>query len=51
MNFADRLTRQYRLSFLTTAQKKATYQKIRLATEVENAELVAQDRVYVPAAK
>jgi hypothetical protein len=49
--FADRLTHQYRLAFLAAAQKKATYQKIKLTTEVENAELVAQDRVYVPAAK
>jgi hypothetical protein len=49
--FAERLTHQYRLTFLAAAQQKATYQKIRLATEVENAELIAQDRVYVPPAK
>jgi len=30
---------------------KATYQRVKLETEVPNADLVAADRVYVPAAK
>ena len=49
--FADRLGHQYRLTFLAKAQKKAAYQRIRLQTEVRNAQLVAAGRVYVPAAK
>lgn len=49
--FAERLTHQYRLTFLATEQKKTTYQTIKLTTEVDNAELVAQDKVCVPAAK
>lgn len=49
--FADRLKHQYRLTFLAKTQKKAAYQRIRLQTEVANAQLVAADRVYVPAAK
>lgn len=49
--FADRLRHQYRLTFLAKPEKKAAYQHIRLETEVPNAELVAADRVYVPAAK
>ena len=49
--FADRLQHQYRLTFLAKAQKKPSYQRIRLQTEVRNAQLVGADRVYVPAAK
>ena len=49
--FADRLRHQYRLTFLAKAHPKAAYQRIRLQTEVKNAQLVAADRVYVPAAK
>jgi hypothetical protein len=44
-----RLTRQYLLSFLAKPEKKAGMQRIKLRTEVPNAELVAADRVYVPA--
>jgi hypothetical protein len=47
--FADRLTHQYRLTFLAKAGKKASYQHVRLETEVPNAELVIADKVYVPA--
>jgi hypothetical protein len=49
--FADRLNHQYRLTFLAKPEKKASYQHVKLETEVANAELVAQDKVFVPAAK
>lgn len=49
--FANRLNHQYRLSILAKAESKPSYQHIRLETEVPNADLVAADRVYVPAAK
>jgi hypothetical protein len=49
--FADRLNHQYKLTFLAKADKKASYQHVRLETEVPNAELVTADRVYVPATK
>ena len=49
--FADRLKHQYRLTVLAKPEKKANYQRIRLETEVPNAELVAAARIYVPAAK
>ena len=49
--FADRLKHQYKLTFLANAGHKAGYQHIKLETEVTNAELVAQENVYVPAAK
>jgi hypothetical protein len=48
---ADRLDHQYRLEFLAKLRRKATYQRVRLETEVPNAELVAAEHVYVPAAK
>ncbi len=48
---SDRLRHQYKLTFLAKPEKKATYQHVRLETEVPNAELVTADRVYVPAAK
>jgi hypothetical protein len=44
-----RLTHQYLLTFLARPEKKARLQSVRLWTEVPNAELVAADRVYVPA--
>jgi hypothetical protein len=47
--FAIRLGHQYRLTFLAKAGKKASYQHVRLETEVPNAELVIADKVYVPA--
>lgn len=49
--FADRLKHQYRLTFLAKPEKKAGYQRIRLETEVPNTELLAAERVFVPAAK
>ncbi len=48
--FANRLSHQYKLTFLAVPGNKAGYQRIRLETEVTNAELVAQQNVYVPAA-
>ena len=48
---ADRLKHQYRLTVLAEAASEARYQRIRLETEVPNAELVAAESVYVPAAK
>jgi hypothetical protein len=49
--FAARLTHQYRLTILIKPDKKPSYQSVRLETEVSEAELVAADKVYVPAAK
>lgn len=49
--FADRLKHQYRLTFFARVGKKAGYQRIRLETEVPNAELVAAARAYIPAQK
>ena len=48
--FASRLNHQYRLTFLAKSSGKATYQHVRLETEVPNAELVTADKVFVPAA-
>jgi len=48
---ADRLKHQYRLTFLAKPEKNASYQHVRLETEVPNADLIAADRVYIPAAK
>ncbi|HXB22894.1 MAG TPA: hypothetical protein VNV88_16015 [Candidatus Solibacter sp.] len=49
--FARRLKNQYRLTFLAKPQKEPGFQRIRLETEVSNAELVAVERVYVPGTK
>jgi hypothetical protein len=45
-----RLTRQYLLTFLARPEKKSGMQRVRLQTEVPNAELVGASQVYVPAA-
>jgi hypothetical protein len=45
-----RLAHQYLLIFLTKPEKKAGMRRVRLQTEVPNAELVAASQVYVPAA-
>jgi hypothetical protein len=45
-----RLTRQYLLTFLARSEKKPGMQRVRLQTEVPNAELVGASQVYVPAA-
>src|SRR5271165_6295880 len=44
-----KLGRQYLLTFLAKPEKKAGMQRVKLQTEVPNAELVSADRVYVPA--
>jgi hypothetical protein len=44
------LAHQYLLIFLTKPEKKAGMRRVRLQTEVPNAELVAASQVYVPAA-
>ncbi len=49
--FADRLSHQYKLTFLAKPETKSSYQHVRLETEVPNAELVTADKVFVPAAK
>jgi hypothetical protein len=49
-DLAHRLMRQYLLTFLAKPEKKAGLQRVRLQTEVPNAELVGASQVYVPAA-
>lgn len=44
-----RLNHQYLLTFLAKPEKKPGLQSVKLWTEVQNVELVAADRVYVPA--
>jgi hypothetical protein len=46
--FAARLNHQYEMTFLAVPENKAGYQRVKLETEVPNAELVAAERVYVP---
>jgi hypothetical protein len=48
-DLARRLTHQYHLEFAAKPEKKAGLQKVRVKTEVPNVELVAADKVYVPA--
>lgn len=47
---ARRLTHQYLLTFLAKPPKKAGLQRVKITTEVPNADLVTADEVYVPAA-
>jgi hypothetical protein len=49
--FAERLRHQFKLTFLARPGNKNGFQRIRLQTEVPNAELVAAEKVYVPVAK
>jgi hypothetical protein len=44
-----KLNHQYLLTFAPKPQKKAGMQRVKVETEVPNAELVSADRVYVPA--
>jgi hypothetical protein len=44
-----KLNHQYLLTFMAKPQKKAGMQRVKVQTEVPNAELVSADRVYVPA--
>jgi len=45
------LDNQYYLVFLATPKKKAGFQRVNIQTEVDNAEILAPDNVWVPAAK
>jgi hypothetical protein len=49
-DLSRRLLHQYLLTFLAKPVKKGGMQGVKLRTEVPNAELVAADQVYVPAA-
>ncbi len=48
-DMAKKLGHQYLLTFIPKPQKKAGMQRVKVQTEVPNAELVSADRVYVPA--
>jgi hypothetical protein len=50
-DLGHRLTHQYFLTFVPKRQKKNGFQRVKLTTEVSNAELVAPNSVYVPGAK
>lgn len=45
----QRLNHQYFLGFLAQPEKKAGMRRVRIQTEVPNAELVAPSQIYVPA--
>jgi hypothetical protein len=53
--YLDRLQKaldnQYYLVFLATPKKKAGFQRVNIQTEVDNAEILAPDNVWVAAAK
>jgi hypothetical protein len=44
-----RLNNQYLLTFLAKPEKKSGMQRVKIATELPNTELVGAERVYVPA--
>ncbi len=48
-DLANRLGRQYWLTFQAQPEKKAGFQQVKLQTEVPNVDLVSADRIYVPA--
>jgi len=48
-DMSRKLNQQYLLTFIAKPEKKAGMRRIKLQTEVPNAELVSADRVYVPA--
>ncbi len=48
-DMSRKLGRQYLVTFIPKPQKKAGMQRVKLQTEVPNADLVSADRVYVPA--
>jgi hypothetical protein len=50
-DLTNRLTHQYLLTFLAKPPKKAGLQRIKISTEVPNADLVAPQRIFVPAAR
>jgi hypothetical protein len=49
-DLANRLNHQYILTFSAKPEKKAGLRRVKVTTEVHNAELVAADQAYVPAA-
>jgi len=48
-DLANRLNHQYILRFVAKLEKKGGLRRVKVTTEVPNAELVAADQVYVPA--
>lgn len=50
-DLADHLTNQYLVTILTAPGTKGEYQRIRLATEAPDTDLVYASKVYVPAAR
>ena len=50
-DLANRLNHQYLLSFVAEPRKKAGLEPVKLTTEVQNADLVAADGVFVPAGR
>jgi hypothetical protein len=48
-DLARRLTHQYLLTFTAKTPKKSGLQRVKITTEIHNAELVSADAVYVPA--
>ncbi len=50
-DLSDRLDHQFLLTFLAKPQPKAGFRPFKLKTEGPNAELVAPEKVYVPAGK
>ncbi len=50
-DLANRLDHQFLLTFLARPQPKAGFRSVKVKTEVANAQLIAPEKVYVPAAK
>jgi hypothetical protein len=48
-DLADRLNHQYILTFIAKPEKKAGLRRVKVRTEVPNAQLVSADQVFVPA--
>jgi len=48
-DLTNRLMHQYLLTFLAKPPKKAGLQRVKISTEVPNADLVAPEKVFVPA--
>jgi hypothetical protein len=48
-DLARHLSHQYLLTFLVKTERKASFQSVKLRTEVPNAEIIPPNRVYVPA--
>ena len=50
-DLAQHLSHQYMLTFLSKSERKASFQPVKLKTEVPKVELIAPNRVYVPAGR